>query len=54
MDDHSADVAPPICKKCALATIRVGKLPRMGSRPELYVYKCDPCKTITTIEEYHR
>ena len=33
-----------------MGTARLGKLPRIGLRPLVYVYKCDACNRITSIE----
>lgn len=41
---------PPRCEICGVGTARIGKLPRIGARPLLYVYKCDTCNQITSIE----
>jgi hypothetical protein len=41
---------PPRCAICGVGTARIGKLPRIGLRPLVYVYKCDACNQITSIE----
>jgi hypothetical protein len=41
---------PPRCEICGVGTARIGKLPRIGLRPLVYVYKCDACNQITSIE----
>ena len=41
---------PPRCEICGVDTARIGKLPRIGLRPLVYVYKCDACNQITSIE----
>lgn len=41
---------PPPCEICGVGTARIGKLPRIGLRPLVYVYKCDACNQITSIE----
>jgi hypothetical protein len=41
---------PPRCETCGLGTAQIGKLPRIGLRPLVYVYKCDACNQITSIE----
>ena len=41
---------PPRCESCGAGTARLGKLPPIGLRPLLYVYKCSACNQITTIE----
>ncbi|MFG3591696.1 hypothetical protein [Bradyrhizobium sp. RDI18] len=41
---------PPRCEICGGGTIQIGKLPRIGLRPLVYVYKCDACNQITSIE----
>ena len=33
-----------------MGTVRIGKLPRIGLRPLVYVYKCDACNQITSVE----
>jgi hypothetical protein len=46
----SETALPPRCEICGIGTIRIGKLPRIGLRPLVYVYKCDACKQITSVE----
>ena len=41
---------PPRCETCGSGTAQIGKLPRIGLRPLIYVYKCDACNKITSIE----
>lgn len=41
---------PPRCEMCGIGTVRIGKLPRIGLRPLVYVYKCDACNQITSVE----
>jgi hypothetical protein len=41
---------PPRCDICGVGTAQIGKLPRIGLRPLIYVYKCDACNKITSIE----
>ena len=41
---------PPRCEICGIGTAQIGKLPRIGLRPLVYVYKCDACNQITSIE----
>jgi hypothetical protein len=41
---------PPRCESCGAGTARLGKLPPIGLRPLLYVYKCGACNQITSIE----
>jgi hypothetical protein len=41
---------PPRCEICGVGTARIGKLPRIGLRPLVYVYKCDACNQITSIK----
>ncbi len=41
---------PPRCESCGTGTARLGKLPPIGLRPLLYVYKCSACNQITSIE----
>lgn len=43
-------VLPPRCEICGIGTVRIGKLPRVGLRPLVYVYKCDACNQITSVE----
>jgi hypothetical protein len=40
---------PPSCENCGRATIKVGKLSRLGSHPLINVYKCQPCRQIISI-----
>jgi hypothetical protein len=35
---------------CGVGTVRIGKLPRIGLRPLVYVYKCGDCNQITSVE----
>jgi hypothetical protein len=45
------EAAPtPRCEICGVGTVRIGKLPRIGLRPLVYVYKCDACNQITSVE----
>ena len=41
---------PPHCESCGAGTARHGKLPPIGLRPLVYVYKCSACNQITSIE----
>ena len=41
---------PPHCEICGIGTVRIGKLPRIGLRPLVYVYKCGGCNQITSVE----
>ena len=41
---------PPRCESCGAGTARLGKLPPIGLRPLLYVYKCSACNQITSVE----
>jgi hypothetical protein len=41
---------PPRCESCGAGTARLGKLPPIGLRPLVYVYKCSACNQITSIE----
>jgi hypothetical protein len=47
---HSETCLPPRCESCGVGTVRIGKLPRIGLRPLVYVYKCDACNQITSVE----
>jgi len=47
---HSETALPPRCEICGTGTVRIGKLPRIGLRPLVYVYKCDACNQITSVE----
>jgi len=47
---HSEICLPPRCESCGVGTVRIGKLPRVGLRPLVYVYKCDACNRITSVE----
>jgi hypothetical protein len=44
----------PRCESCGHPTSRLGKLPRIGLRPLVYVYKCEPCHQIMSIEPDQR
>jgi len=43
-------ILPPHCEMCGVGTVRIGKLPQIGLRPLVYVYKCDACNRITSVE----
>ena len=47
---YSETCLPPRCEACGIGTVRIGKLPRIGLRPLVYVYKCDACNRITSVE----
>ena len=47
---HLEAALPPRCEICGIGTVRIGKLPRIGLRPLVYVYKCDACNQITSVE----
>jgi hypothetical protein len=40
---------PPSCENCGCATVKVGRLSRIGSHPLINVYKCQPCRQIISI-----
>lgn len=40
----------PRCETCGRDTARLGKLPRVGRRPLVLVYKCDACNQIMSVE----
>ena len=44
---------PPSCENCRCATVKVGKLSRLGLRPLINVYKCQPCQQIVSITSAH-
>jgi len=46
----SETALPPRCEICGIGTVRIGKLPQIGLRPLVYVYKCDACNQITSVE----
>jgi hypothetical protein len=51
MPDHPSGTGPPPrCEICGGDTAQIGKLPRIGLRPLVHVYKCDACNQITSIE----
>jgi hypothetical protein len=55
MSASSSEIGlPPRCEACGMGTARIGKLPRIGLRPLVYVYKCTACNQITTIEPERR
>jgi hypothetical protein len=43
-------VLPPHCESCGVGTVRIGKLPPIGLRPLVYVYKCNACNQIASVE----
>jgi len=47
---HAETALPPCCDGCGIGTVRIGKLPRIGLRPLVYVYKCDACNQVTSVE----
>jgi hypothetical protein len=40
----------PRCEACGRDTARLGKLPRIGLRPLVHVYKCAACNQIMSVE----
>jgi hypothetical protein len=50
MSVHPETALPPRCEICGIGTVRIGKLPRIGLRPLVYVYKCDSCNQVTSVE----
>jgi hypothetical protein len=40
---------PPSCENCGCATVKIGKLSRIGSHPLINVYKCQRCRQIISI-----
>jgi hypothetical protein len=51
MPMHSKEAGtPPRCEICGVGTARIGKLPRIGLWPLVYVYKCSACNQITSVE----
>ena len=40
---------PPSCENCGCATVKVGKLSRLGLHPLINVYKCQPCRQIISV-----
>jgi hypothetical protein len=40
----------PRCETCGRDTDRLGKLPRIGLRPLVYVYKCGACNLVMSVE----
>jgi hypothetical protein len=47
---HPETTLPPRCEICGIGAVRIGKLPRIGLRPLVYVYKCNPCNQIMSVE----
>jgi hypothetical protein len=47
---HPETCLPPNCEQCGVGTVRIGKLPRIGLRPLVHVYKCGGCNQITSVE----
>jgi hypothetical protein len=43
-------VRSPRCETCGRDTARLGKLPRVGLRPLVHVYKCDACNQVMSVE----
>ena len=48
---HSANIAPPVCPKCGAEMLNVGKLPQIGLKSLLHVYKCDPCREVQLVRD---
>jgi predicted RNA-binding Zn-ribbon protein involved in translation (DUF1610 family) len=48
---HSANIAPPVCPKCGTEMLNVGKLPQIGLKSLLHVYKCDPCREVQLVRD---
>jgi hypothetical protein len=47
--ERPENAAPPACKKCGRDMAKVGKLPPIGTRPLLHVYKCAGCREVVTV-----
>jgi hypothetical protein len=47
--ERPENAAPPACKKCGRDLAKVGKLPPIGTRPLLHVYKCADCREVVTV-----
>jgi DNA-directed RNA polymerase subunit RPC12/RpoP len=47
--ERLANATPPACKKCGRDMAKIGKLPPIGVRPLLHVYKCADCREVITI-----
>lgn len=39
----------PQCEKCGSSMAVVGKLPKIGLRPLLQIYKCTPCRSVVAV-----
>ena len=48
---HSVNIAPPVCPKCGTEMLNVGKLPQIGLKSLLHVYKCDPCREVQLVRD---
>jgi hypothetical protein len=44
------DRSPPLCKRCKAVMQTLGKLPQLGFRPAVQVFKCVACKVIESKE----
>ena len=40
----------PRCETCGRDTARLEKLPRVGLRPLVLIYKCDACNQVVSVE----
>jgi hypothetical protein len=47
--ERPENAAPPACKKCGHDMAKVGKLPPIGTRPLLHVYKCADCRKVVSV-----
>jgi uncharacterized protein len=44
--------ASAACENCGCATVKIGKLSRIGLHPLINVYKCQPCRKIISITSH--
>jgi len=51
---HPEPGLTPLCETCGTCTVRIGKLPRVGLRPLVVVYKCISCNQIASVEPDRR
>jgi hypothetical protein len=51
MRSHDDAQRPPACEKCQREMTLLGRLPEIGIRKALSVYRCLPCQCIATTHD---
>lgn len=47
--ERNLNKTSPYCEKCGSSMAAVGKLPEIGFRPSLQIYKCTPCRSVVAV-----